>query len=60
MACKDYQYIAMSLKARKLPSNLSETISSMYMTASINGFMDKDYPQITRYYMELARKTISI
>jgi len=56
MAGKDYWYIAQSLKAKRLPSNLSETISSMYMEASAHGYGDKDYPLIARYYMDLVEK----
>ncbi|RLG83423.1 MAG: NAD(P)-dependent oxidoreductase [Thermoprotei archaeon] len=55
MAGKDYWYIAQSLKAKRLPSNLCETLSSMYMQAAVNGFMDKDYPLIAKYYMTLIK-----
>ncbi len=54
MAGKDYQYVADTLKYMKLPSHLAETISSMYMDASIHGYSDKDYPLIAKYYLELA------
>ncbi len=56
MAGKDYWYIASTLKAKKLPSYLAETLSSMYMNASKHGYDNKDYPQITRYYIEIAKK----
>ena len=59
MAGKDYQYIAMSLKAKRLPSSLSETMSLMYMVASVNNYRDKDYPLAAKYFMELARKSYS-
>ncbi len=56
MAGKDYWYIASALKAKKIPSNISETLSSAYMQAAVNGYSDEDYPQIARYYMELVRR----
>jgi len=56
LAGKDYWCIASALKAKKMPSSLAETISSMYMIASRNGFSEKDYPLIARYYIELARR----
>ncbi len=58
MAGKDYWYVAQSLKEKRLPSNLSETLSSMYMQAAAHGYTDKDYPLIARYYMELVKKQI--
>ncbi len=57
MAGKDYEYVARSLKAKKQPALISQTISSMYYLAALNGYMDKDYPQVARYYLELAGKT---
>jgi len=56
LAGKDYWYIASALKSKRMPSSLAETISSMYMIASRNGFSGKDYPLIAKYYIELARK----
>ncbi|OYT40278.1 MAG: 6-phosphogluconate dehydrogenase [Desulfurococcales archaeon ex4484_58] len=55
MAGKDYLYIANSLKYKKLPSHLSETLSSMYMEAAQHGLMDKDYPLMVKYYLDLVR-----
>jgi len=56
MAGKDYWYIASALKAKKLPAKLAEALSSLYMEAAQHGYMDKDYPQVAKYYAELARK----
>ncbi|MEM1780319.1 MAG: NAD(P)-dependent oxidoreductase, partial [Desulfurococcaceae archaeon] len=59
MAGKDYSYLASALKEKRLPSMLSDAFASMYMFASTGGYGDKDYPQIARYYMELAKKAKS-
>jgi len=56
MAGKDYWYVAQSLKEKRLPSNPCETLSSMYMQAAVHGYMDKDYPLIARYYIELTKR----
>jgi len=56
MAGKDYWYVAQSLKEKRLPSNLCEALSSMYMQAAVHGYMDKDYPLIARYYIELTKR----
>jgi len=56
MAGKDYSYVAIALKEKNLPSFVSSTFSSLYMMASQNGYKDKDYPQIARYFIEMARK----
>ena len=54
MAGKDYRYIAEALREKKQPAILSSTISTMYYLAAKHGLADKDYPQIARYYIELA------
>ncbi|MEM0368693.1 MAG: NAD(P)-dependent oxidoreductase [Desulfurococcaceae archaeon] len=59
MVGKDYSYVASALKAKKLPSFLSDALSAMYLMASVNGYGEKDYPRIIKYYLELARKTRS-
>jgi len=56
MAGKDYWYVAQSLKEKRLPSNLCEALSSMYMQAAVHGYMDKYYPLIARYYIELTKR----
>lgn len=56
MAGKDYLYVVRALAEKQLPSFVSSTLSSMYMEAASNGYADKDYPQVARYFIELARK----
>ncbi|MCS7110736.1 MAG: NAD(P)-binding domain-containing protein [Ignisphaera sp.] len=57
MAGKDYWCIASALKEKKLPSLLSDALSSIYMVASTDGrYSNKDYPQVVNYYTKLARK----
>jgi len=58
-AGKDYSYIANALKHKGLPSFLSETISSLYLLAGRNGLGGKDYTQIVKYYLEIARRNQS-
>ncbi len=55
MAGKDYLYVARALKEKHMPTYLAETMSSMFMKASKHGYSDKDYPQIAKYYIELAK-----
>ncbi len=57
MAGKDYHYVSSALKYKKLPSELSDAIASMYMNAAANDYMDKDYPLVAKYYRELASRT---
>lgn len=57
MAGKDYHYVSSALKYKKLPSELSDVIASMYMSAAVNNYMDKDYPLVAKYYWELASKS---
>ncbi len=56
MAGKDYLYVVRALEEKHLPSFVSSTLSSMYMEAASNGYADKDYPQVARYFIELAKK----
>ncbi len=55
-AGKDYWCIASALKAKGLPSLVSDAISSLFLTAASGGYGEKDYPQVARYYLELAKK----
>ncbi len=58
MAGKDYWYIASALKAKNLPSTLADALSTLYYTAATHGgYGGKDYPQVARFYLELARKS---
>lgn len=56
MAGKDYMCIASALKEKKIPSIVAEALSTLYMMASTTEYRDKDYPQIAKYFMELANK----
>jgi 3-hydroxyisobutyrate dehydrogenase len=55
-AGKDYSCIGIALREKGLPSFISETLSSMYLLAGNSGLGRKDYPQIVKFYLELARK----
>lgn len=57
MAGKDYWYIASTLAAKGLPSLISSAMYSMYFAAATGGYAEKDYPQVARFFMELARKS---
>ncbi|QOR94972.1 NAD(P)-dependent oxidoreductase [Thermosphaera chiliense] len=58
-AGKDYSYVASALKYKGLPSFLSDAVSSMYHLAGRNGLGDRDYPQIVKYYREIAGRSQS-
>ncbi|MEL9940963.1 MAG: NAD(P)-dependent oxidoreductase [Ignisphaera sp.] len=57
MAGKDYMCIASALKEKKIPSIIAEAMSTLYMMASTTEYREKDYPQIAKYFIELANKT---
>ncbi|MEM0027472.1 MAG: NAD(P)-dependent oxidoreductase [Ignisphaera sp.] len=57
MAGKDYMCIASALKEKRIPSIVAEAMSTLYMMASSTGYREKDYPQIAKYFIELANKT---
>ncbi|MEM1677614.1 MAG: NAD(P)-dependent oxidoreductase [Ignisphaera sp.] len=56
MAGKDYRYIASALKEKNIPSIVAEALSTIYMMPSATEYSDKDYPQIARYFIDLANK----
>jgi len=56
MAGKDYWCIASALKEKRIPSTIAEALSTLYMMASTTEYRDKDYPQIAKYFIELAKK----
>mgnify|MGYP001772893265 CR=1 FL=1 len=55
MAGKDYACISRALKEKKIPSIVAEALSTIYMIPSTTEYRDKDYPQIARYFIELAK-----
>ena len=56
LAGKDYKTISESLKAKKIPAIVADALSNAYYSASASGYEGKDYPQVARHYIELAKK----
>lgn len=57
LAGKDYKTISESLKAKKIHAIVADALSNAYYLASVSGYEGKDYPQVAKYYIELAEKT---